>query len=46
MNGTLAIWYEPLVGPGVPVHSPPKLELHFNLWRDLPSRTHFLDVGM
>lgn len=46
MNGTLAIWYEPLVGPGVPEQSPPKLELHFNLWRDLPSRTHFLDVGM
>ena len=46
MNGTLAIWYEPLVRLGEPEHSRPKLELHFNLWRDLPSRTHFLDIGM
>lgn len=51
MNGTLAIWYEPeLENPiAIPIHPTPfrpKLEIHFNLWRDSPSRTNFLDIGL
>lgn len=51
MNGTLAIWYEPEEDghsfPQIdakPQH--PNLEIHFNLWRDNPSKTNFLDIGL
>lgn len=49
MNGTLAIWYEPeqdLEPPSNTNSERPKLEIHFNLWRDNPSKTNFLDVGL
>lgn len=43
MKGTLALWYEPR---NPPVEERVRVELHLNLWRDLPSRANFLDVGM
>lgn len=51
MNGTLAIWYEPKGGgtasPAVNVNlEQPSVEIHFNLWRDNPSKTNFLDIGL
>ncbi|MQW90693.1 hypothetical protein [Sinorhizobium saheli] len=54
MNGTLAIWYEPAAqtDPGSfaaeeqTQAEKPNLELHFNLWRDMPSGTNFLDIGL
>lgn len=51
MNGTLAIWYEPEenVHSSPPIDAEPlhpSLEIHFNLWRDNPSRTNFLDIGL
>lgn len=51
MNGTLAIWYEPedkdrISLPTSSEPSKPKLEIHFNLWRDTLSKTNFLDVGL
>lgn len=52
MKGTLALWYEPLEPAGDAGGADdgkmvrPKLELHLNLWRDLPSGTNFLDVGL
>lgn len=51
MNGTLAIWYEPeqesrIARPIDSTPSKPKLEIHFNLWRDSPSQTNFLDIGL
>lgn len=42
MNGTLALWYEPLMADA----PAPKLTLHVNLWRDLSSAYNFLDVGL
>lgn len=48
MNGTLALWYEPLNdggGAGDEKIGSPNLELHLNLWRDLESNTNFLDIG-
>ncbi len=42
MNGSIAIWYEPHQAEG----QRPRVELHFNLWRDLPSRINFLDIGL
>ncbi len=51
MKGTLAIWYEPVrpaqgAEPSPTAGMKPELELHFNLWRDLPSGISVLDVGM
>lgn len=49
MKGTLALWYEPLDAAGAPGGNEkvrPKVELHLNLWRDLPSGTNFLDIGL
>ncbi len=48
MNGTLAVWYEPSEASFSEGAQPlkPKLEIHFNLWRDPPSRTDFLDIGL
>ncbi|OWK22140.1 hypothetical protein AJ88_15470 [Mesorhizobium amorphae CCBAU 01583] len=51
MNGTLAIWYEPEENghsspPIVAEPQHPNLEIHFNLWRDNPSKTNFLDIGL
>jgi hypothetical protein len=51
MNGTLAIWYEPEDGGNSAQaihkdHGQPSLEIHFNLWRDNPSKTNFLDIGL
>lgn len=51
MNGTLAIWYEPEDGgnstPAIQLdNARPNLEIHFNLWRDNPSKTNFLDIGL
>lgn len=51
MNGTLAIWYEPEENgnssPRIDAEpQPPNLEIHFNLWRDNPSKTNFLDIGL
>ncbi|AVA23955.1 hypothetical protein [Rhizobium sp. NXC24] len=51
MNGTLAIWYEPeqVHGTQPPqdgAPEQPRLEIHFNLWRDTPSKTNFLDMGL
>jgi hypothetical protein len=44
LNGTLALWYESNERP-VDGHEP-CLELHFNLWRELPgSESDALDVG-
>ena len=45
MKGTLALWYEPAAG--VDIKTPRvQLELHANLWRDLPSDSNFLDLGL
>jgi len=51
MNGTLAIWYEPdeynhSTAPVDRDPQQPNLEIHFNLWRDNPSKTNFLDIGL
>lgn len=51
MNGTLAIWYEPELSgnasrPNEVEPQRPNLEIHFNLWRDNPSKTNFLDIGL
>jgi len=51
MNGTLAIWYEPEENghSSQPIDVKPQhpnLEMHFNLWRDNPSKTNFLDIGL
>lgn len=48
MKGTLALWYEPAVGEASAGDAAAgvELELHANLWRDLPSRTNFLDLGL
>lgn len=44
MKGSVAIWYEPLDESET---SPPEVELHFNLWRDLVVRgSNYLDVGI
>lgn len=44
MKGTLALWYEP-ADPARP-ELRVELEVHANLWRDLPSRANFLDLGL
>jgi len=41
MEGTLALWFDPLDDKG----RTPRLELHVNLWRDLSADFNFLDVG-
>lgn len=50
MNGTLAIWYEPISGAdrddALGQEATPELEVHFNLWRDDRSVTNFLDIGV
>jgi len=54
MNGTLAIWYEPLAvrqdesreKTSTNAILRPRLEIHFNLWRDLPTGINFLDIGL
>ncbi|MER9107681.1 hypothetical protein NKH95_27615 [Mesorhizobium sp. M0848] len=43
MRGSLAVWCE-VNDIAVDGH-PPSLELHFNMWRDLPSSVDVLDVG-
>ena len=43
MTGSVAFWYEPM---GSSAKKAPKVELHFNLWRDLIVRgSNYLDVG-
>ena len=43
MLGSLAIWCEPVTSPAKG-HGP-RLELHFNMWKDLPSADDVLDIG-
>ena len=43
MDGTLALWFDPLSDA---VADAPKIDVHVNLWRDLPSGFDFLDVGL
>jgi len=45
MKGTLALWYEPAL-PRSEDRGPVRVELHLNLWRDLPSGVNFLDIGL
>lgn len=46
MNGTLALWYDPIDEDKDDQH--PKIELHFNLWRDMENKPglNFLDIGI
>jgi hypothetical protein len=44
MRGSLAVWYEQRKD-GVSGSGPPRVELHFNIWRDLSSSANILDVG-
>ena len=41
MRGSLAVWYDP-TGPG---RRAARLDLHFNLWLDLPGPPDALDIG-
>ena len=43
MDGTLALWFDPL---GDAAADAPRIDVHVNLWRDLPSGFDFLDVGL
>src|SRR5580658_338972 len=44
MKHSIAFWYEPLTKANC---QPPKVELHFNLWRDLlVPDSNFFDVGI
>lgn len=43
MDGTLALWFDPL---GDAHADAPRIDVHVNLWRDLPSGFDFLDVGL
>lgn len=43
MDGTLALWFDPL---GHVAADAAKIDVHVNLWRDLPSGFDFLDVGL
>ena len=45
MKGTLALWYEPTPSLSAS-HEAVRVELHLNLWRDLPSGVNFLDIGL
>jgi hypothetical protein len=45
MGNTLALWYEPSFDAALP-DDRPEVELHFNLWRDLPTWINWLDVGL
>lgn len=44
MQGSLGVWYNSSAAK-TEGHEP-KVELHFNLWRDLPHREDALDVGI
>jgi len=41
MEGTLALWYDPIERE----REQPSVELHVNLWRDLSADFNFLDIG-
>jgi hypothetical protein len=42
VRGSLAVWYKPRVQDPQNI---PQLDLHFNLWRDLPRPSDALDIG-
>jgi hypothetical protein len=50
MRGTLVLWYEPvepLDAQGIRTpRVAPTIEVHLNLWRDMPSWTNALDIGL
>lgn len=50
MGGTIAIWYDSVSAEsgeaGATPQPRPRLEIHFNLWRDLPHDLNVLDIGM
>lgn len=43
MNGTLALWFEPHHPEAAA--SPPRLNLHVNVWKDISDSHNFLDLG-